>query len=203
MIRYERTSQSANAGARSEGARWVNPTTIHTTILGRVADTSIKAFIVPARFELSRQALLRSGSYNGSNRVRHSAILVKLVRADRFPWNYDSCPKDGFLFRFFNLEGEQTNWEYEFTKLQSWYTGFSFILERRIFWEKWLKIWFCRVLFLIFSFFLFVFVFFLLFVRVFKRSGLFLKVIQGEINEKVMERENFEDMENMVCMKFI
>lgn len=36
------------------------------------------------------------------------------MRADRFPWNYDSCPKDGFLFRFFNFEGEQTNWEYEF-----------------------------------------------------------------------------------------
>lgn len=78
----------------------------YTTILGRVVDTSIKAFIVPARFELSRQAL-RSGSYNGSNRVRHSTILVNLCERIGFPETTIPDQRTSFLF-FFNLEGEQT-----------------------------------------------------------------------------------------------
>lgn len=147
----------------------------YTTILGRVADTSIKAFIVPARFELSRQAL-RSGSYNGSNRVRHSTILVNLCERIGFPETTIPDQRTFFLF-FFNLEGEQTTWEYEFTKLQSWYTGFNFIFERRIFREKCSRIVENFVLSSLISFFIFFSFFLFLFVRVFEESGLFLKVI--------------------------
>lgn len=165
----------------------------YTTILGRVAGTSIKAFIVPARFELSRQTL-RSGSYNGSNRVRHSTILVNLCERIGFPETTIPAWK-GRLFCFFNLEGEQTNWEYEFTKLQNWYTGFNFIFERRIFRKK------CSIVenfvfsSLILSLIFFFFFFFYSFVFL-KEAAYFWKWYREKLMKKWW-RENFEDMEKV------
>lgn len=105
MIRYERTSQSANAGARSEGARWVNPTTIHHHT--RPCCRHVYKSLHRAR---SLRVKSASPSIGILQRVEPCPSLYdfgELVRADRFPWNYDSWPKDVFSV-FFNLEGEQT-----------------------------------------------------------------------------------------------